>query len=1030
MNLRFSNLSFVNPWLSILLILASQGNLAEAEGIATDGSVGAMQQLTGANIAISEQLGSRVGANLFHSFSNFNINPSQTVTFTEAAPGALDNIFTRVTGGETSMIDGTLRVTPGGHANFFFFNPAGVVFGKDAHLDVSGAFHVSTANQLNFVDGGKFSADLLQQSELSSAQPESFGFLTGSAQTNALLAIDGADLQTSKGQGLDLVAGNISINDAQLRVQNGDIRLVATQAPANVSVQFEHGVLPLPKESPEQGGTITSHNSSLYSLSNGGGRVGIWGHTIALHNDFNNPTYFVSAWNVGNQKPSSEQGVLINSASLDLQNVSLATSSRTQGDAGPISVNTGSFNAHLGYISSATGVSAQGSSGDITIEAETIAFDQITLTSSVESSESGLRTGDITVHAHRDFTVDGASQIGLQNYSDGAIGRLSLESGGNLTLNNRVIAIAALNGNSNSEPGQLVIKAGGDFNLNSRFLIHSGSQRKTASMAIDVGHDFNFNGEIWTYNTDVDWTPASGYAGSTGDIAIHTGGVFSMRGKLTNELINPSFAAGGNIRIEAEDGIHLDNASIDIILGRLGSGPGYEQGPGGNIELKTQGNVVLDRSSTISNLSTYNGARSGDILVDAVGSITLDRTSNISAVTVGAGDAGSTRIQAGQDITVDHESLIGSNSVSSVLTQTVASGNGGSLQMSAGRDINLLNGSNITTSTHGNGRAGDLTINADGKLSLTQSVIASANSGGLGAAGNIALNAAVVKLDGGGVISSSTPVSSIGIIKLPNVSGKTGNITVNATQSINLVNSRDNNARLGSRGGISLENSAKVSDAEAQTIAPGKISLNAPVLNIEESEISAASLGNIAAGGIALNASQRVNLIAADIHTNAHSGDGGAIALNGGELLNLHDTVIRSTVETGRGDGGDITAQGRVMLLDGALLQANAASGNGGAIDLRLEGLIPASQTLVIGGDRVTDLQPDYNIIQAVSQDGVSTTPILPPPQLNLSGVIANLGSPQFDASFLSPEYCNIGAGSTLRLEGRGGLPPKTGDVF
>jgi filamentous hemagglutinin family protein len=123
--------------------------------IVTDGSVGPKVSLSGGEIKIGADLGSRRGDNLFHSFEKFGIATGQTATFT--GPGAIRNVISRVTGGEVSNIDGTLASRVG-QADLYFLNPAGVMFGPKATLDVPGSFHVSTAHELRFADGVSFSA--------------------------------------------------------------------------------------------------------------------------------------------------------------------------------------------------------------------------------------------------------------------------------------------------------------------------------------------------------------------------------------------------------------------------------------------------------------------------------------------------------------------------------------------------------------------------------------------------------------------------------------------------------------------------------------------------------------------------------------------------------------------------------------------------------------------------------------------------------------------------------------------------------
>src|SRR3954470_15909143 len=97
--------------------------------IVTDGSVGPKVSLSGGEIKIGAELGSRRGDNLFHSFEKFGIAAGQTATFT--GPGDIRNVISRVTGGEVSNIDGKLA-SKIGQADLYFLNPAGVMFGSNA----------------------------------------------------------------------------------------------------------------------------------------------------------------------------------------------------------------------------------------------------------------------------------------------------------------------------------------------------------------------------------------------------------------------------------------------------------------------------------------------------------------------------------------------------------------------------------------------------------------------------------------------------------------------------------------------------------------------------------------------------------------------------------------------------------------------------------------------------------------------------------------------------------------------------------
>lgn len=93
--------------------------------------------------------GVAAGTNLFHRFDRFNLDANQTATF--FANPAIQNIFGRVVSGEASRINGLIQVN--GNANLVLMNPAGILFGATARLDVSGSFTATTANRIGIGSG-------------------------------------------------------------------------------------------------------------------------------------------------------------------------------------------------------------------------------------------------------------------------------------------------------------------------------------------------------------------------------------------------------------------------------------------------------------------------------------------------------------------------------------------------------------------------------------------------------------------------------------------------------------------------------------------------------------------------------------------------------------------------------------------------------------------------------------------------------------------------------------------------------------
>jgi filamentous hemagglutinin family protein len=134
-------------WLGILLLLG--GGRVQANPIvpANDG-VGTVVNRVGNQFDITG--GTRAGANLFHSLLKFGLSEQQIANF--LSQPSIRNILTRVTGGETSVINGLIKVT-GGNSNLYLMNPAGIVFGAGARLDIPGSFHATTANAIKVGDG-------------------------------------------------------------------------------------------------------------------------------------------------------------------------------------------------------------------------------------------------------------------------------------------------------------------------------------------------------------------------------------------------------------------------------------------------------------------------------------------------------------------------------------------------------------------------------------------------------------------------------------------------------------------------------------------------------------------------------------------------------------------------------------------------------------------------------------------------------------------------------------------------------------
>lgn len=145
-----AKLTLADPPAALAALL---GGHAAAQSITVDGRLGPAQTLAGPNYAIGAGLGRQVGGNLFHSFGAFGLKGGETATF--SGPAGVGNVVGRVTGGAASSINGRVRSTIPG-ASLYLVNPAGVVFGPNASVDVGGSFHASSADYLRMRDGARF----------------------------------------------------------------------------------------------------------------------------------------------------------------------------------------------------------------------------------------------------------------------------------------------------------------------------------------------------------------------------------------------------------------------------------------------------------------------------------------------------------------------------------------------------------------------------------------------------------------------------------------------------------------------------------------------------------------------------------------------------------------------------------------------------------------------------------------------------------------------------------------------------------
>lgn len=254
----------------LLLVLTARPALAQ---IVPDGSLGVERtQVGGAGTAaVRIEGGATRGSNLFHSFEDFNIKAGQQVLF--GNPAGISNIFTRVTGGDRSLILGTLGVD--GPANFYLLNPNGILFGPNAQLNLQGAFVASTAEALQFGDRGTFSATNPQAPPLLTVAPSALQF----SQQVSSLEVRGL-LELQPGRNGALAGPEIIFDGGQLRVERARADVAGLAGAGTIALAGDSPGLVAPD--PRAAGRISLREAAAIEAAGAGSSIAVTAAELSL----------------------------------------------------------------------------------------------------------------------------------------------------------------------------------------------------------------------------------------------------------------------------------------------------------------------------------------------------------------------------------------------------------------------------------------------------------------------------------------------------------------------------------------------------------------------------------------------------------------------------------------------------------------------------------------------------------------------------------------------------------------------------
>lgn len=244
----------------------------------TPGGSGTTIQQNGQEFNITG--GTQAGRNLFHTFQQFNLHQGQVANF--FSNPSIANILARVNGGSASYINGLIQVL-GGRSNLYLMNPAGIIFGPHASLNVPAAFIATTADRILF-PGGSFNA--YGNNDYSKLAGEPIGFAFGSKEPSAI--INEGQLVVAPGQRVELIAGQV-INTGTIQAPGGNITIAAVPGENLVRLSQKGQLLSL-EFNPQHASQITDSQGNipitrLPELLTGGGVKSVTqnnNHTVSV----------------------------------------------------------------------------------------------------------------------------------------------------------------------------------------------------------------------------------------------------------------------------------------------------------------------------------------------------------------------------------------------------------------------------------------------------------------------------------------------------------------------------------------------------------------------------------------------------------------------------------------------------------------------------------------------------------------------------------------------------------------------------
>jgi filamentous hemagglutinin family protein len=628
-------------WILAVVLLPSLVMPEARSQVVADETLGTQVTRNGETLTIRG--GTRLEKNVFHSFRQFSVERNSVADF--QADAGVGNILVRVTGGSRSRIEGTLRSLS--QANVFLMNPNGILFGRNAQLDLGGSFVGTTASAILFPNGGEFSltSAVSPQNELLTVNPSAL--LVN--QVSGAIQIRSATLAVSPGKTLLLVGGDVELQRGHLFAESGRLEIAAIAMGA-IDLTFDAAQQPQLSLPQRWTGADLRIDSSEFNVSgtegNGnqdGGVLRLFaGSIMATERDDQN------RWDArGNTQGQGGEIHFLATGQISLQGSLTAEAIATGLNGGSISLTAG---GRLQLIGSNTHLTNQ--------------------------TYGAGRGGDIRLIG-RSIEIEGASIL-TNAYGSGNAGSVMLEAIGQVQMRSREprpLGISTNTGrNSSGNGGDILIRAG-SFRMDGTLLAaFTAGQGKSGDILIDVGA-----GEVSLISSQIAAnTEQQGRGGNirirAGNLMLRDGVVIAITDRsgdagsidLTARSLEVTQTAVGlpeflRLRVVAPgiytsttDSGQAGNLTIAVDRLRVQGGARISAstaGAGNGGQLRVTATETLELvgrgSGLFAETTERSTGRGGNIVVRAPGAVEIQDQATIAVDSAGAGQGGNIRVQAG-----------------------------------------------------------------------------------------------------------------------------------------------------------------------------------------------------------------------------------------------------------------------------------------------------------------------------------------------------------------------------------------------